>query len=83
MAKDELILVSVDDHICEPADMSESHVPIAQHAAVDPQLVRVLTASYRAAAANHLTSDAAVLLERPGQMWSLRRAFLSRDGAQP
>ena len=24
---DELILVSVDDHICEPADMFERHVP--------------------------------------------------------
>src|SRR5437763_1117699 len=26
---DELILVSVDDHICEPADMFDAHVPAA------------------------------------------------------
>ena len=24
---DELILISVDDHICEPADMFHAHVP--------------------------------------------------------
>ncbi len=27
MHKDDLILISVDDHICEPADMFEGHVP--------------------------------------------------------
>src|SRR5207248_11675174 len=27
MNGDELILVSVDDHICEPADMFDAHVP--------------------------------------------------------
>ena len=26
-SKDDLILVSVDDHICEPADMFDAHVP--------------------------------------------------------
>ena len=29
MRGDELILVSVDDHICEPADMFDAHVPDA------------------------------------------------------
>ena len=29
MNKDDLILVSVDDHICEPADMFDAHVPAA------------------------------------------------------
>ncbi len=27
MRGDDMILVSVDDHICEPADMFASHVP--------------------------------------------------------
>ena len=29
MRADDLILVSVDDHICEPADMFDAHVPAA------------------------------------------------------
>ena len=29
MHKDDLILISVDDHIAEPADMFEAHVPAA------------------------------------------------------
>ena len=27
VAADDLILISVDDHICEPADMFDAHVP--------------------------------------------------------
>ena len=29
MEADDLILISVDDHIAEPADMFEAHVPLA------------------------------------------------------
>ena len=29
MRADDMILVSVDDHICEPADMFDAHVPAA------------------------------------------------------
>ena len=27
MHADDMILISVDDHICEPADMFDAHVP--------------------------------------------------------
>ena len=39
MNKDDLILISVDDHIAEPADMFDAHVPArlqAARAARDP-----------------------------------------------
>ena len=38
MNADELILVSVDDHICEPADMFDAHVP-ARYQADAPRVV--------------------------------------------
>jgi hypothetical protein len=28
MNAEELILISVDDHICEPADMFDAHLPL-------------------------------------------------------
>jgi enoyl-CoA hydratase len=39
----------------------------------DPALVRKVTASYRASRQTGLTPEAAVLLERSSQLWSLRR----------
>jgi predicted TIM-barrel fold metal-dependent hydrolase len=38
MTPDELILISVDDHICEPADMFEGHVP-ARYRDQQPRVV--------------------------------------------
>jgi hypothetical protein len=35
---DDLILVSVDDHICEPADMFDAHVP-AKYRHLAPRVV--------------------------------------------
>ena len=38
MSPDDLILISVDDHICEPADMFERHVP-SRYADAAPRVV--------------------------------------------
>jgi enoyl-CoA hydratase len=55
-------------------------VETARNGAVDPELTRAVTRTYRAAAATQTMGDAAVLLERAPQMWSLRRAHLRRYG---
>src|SRR5438445_596393 len=39
MERDDLILVSIDDHVVEPADMFEGHVP-AKYADQAPKVVR-------------------------------------------
>ena len=44
MNKDDLILISVDDHIAEPADMFDAHVP-AKYKEFAPRVVRSRTAS--------------------------------------
>ncbi|MGC9537446.1 enoyl-CoA hydratase/isomerase family protein [Streptomyces sp. UG1] len=46
---------------------------IAAAAGSDAALVRKVTASHRAVRGADLTPEAAVLLERPSQLWSLRR----------
>ena len=38
MNKDDLILISVDDHIAEPADMFDAHVP-AKYRDLAPRVV--------------------------------------------
>ena len=38
MRAEELILISVDDHICEPADMFDAHVP-AKYKSMRPEVV--------------------------------------------
>lgn len=40
---------------------------------MDSELVRSVTASYRATRASALTPQAAILLERTPQVWSMRR----------
>jgi enoyl-CoA hydratase len=52
----------------------------AAAAAKDPELIRAVTATFRAADATRPRAAAAVLLERAPQMWSLRRAQLRRSG---
>ena len=60
-------------------DLLDQALRLAAEAAVEPDLARRVTATYRAARAARLGPSEAVLLERAPQMWSLQRAFqLSR-----
>ena len=54
-------------------DLLGTALDIAAGAGEDGRLARVLTQTYRAAAAHQLDPAAAILLERAPQLWSLRR----------
>jgi enoyl-CoA hydratase len=60
--------------------LQDEALAIAAAAANDRELVRSVTATFRAADATRPRAAAAVLLERAPQMWSLRRAQLRRSG---
>ena len=45
MDMNDLVIVSVDDHIIEPPDMWDNHLS-AQHKAIAPRMVRDATADY-------------------------------------
>jgi enoyl-CoA hydratase len=64
-----------------PGHLLPAAVELAQAAARDPELARAVTKTYRAADLTRPRQQAAVLLERAPQMWSLRRAQLRRLGS--
>jgi hypothetical protein len=55
------------------ADLRDRVLAVAAGVGDDVELVRAVTASYRATVASGLTPQAAVLLERAPQVWSLHR----------
>jgi enoyl-CoA hydratase len=64
-----------------PGQLLATAVELAKAGAHDPELARVVTRTYRAAGLTRPPQQAAVLLERAPQMWSLRRAQLRRLGS--
>jgi enoyl-CoA hydratase len=61
-----------------PEQLLAAAVDLAQAGARDPELARAVTRTYRAEELTRPTPQAAVLIERAPQMWSLRRAQLRR-----
>jgi enoyl-CoA hydratase len=82
MGPDEALRTGLAWEVTDRESLFERALDIARTAAADPELARMVTATYRAAGAQGLTGEAAVMLERAPQMWSLRRATLARGGSQ-
>jgi enoyl-CoA hydratase len=59
--------------LVDRAELRDRVLAVAEGAGDDVELARAVTASYRATVASGLTPQAAVLLERAPQVWSLHR----------